>query len=136
MPEVSINYLAVVVAAVASMIIGAIWYSPRVFGRMWMRLTGKTMDQMAGQSAGRGYLVTFIGSLVMAWVLAMFVDFTNATSIGAGAFTGFWVWLGFVATVGLAGVTFGGQPWGLYVLNMGNYLVTLAVMGAILAVWA
>ena len=82
MPEVSVNYLAVVVAAVASMIIGAIWYSPRVFGRMWMRLTGKTMDQMAGQSAGRGYLVTFIGSLVTAWVLAVFVDFTNATSIG------------------------------------------------------
>ncbi len=136
MPEVSVNYLAVVVAAVASMIIGAIWYSPRVFGKMWMRLTGKTMDQMAGQSAGQGYLVTFIGSLVMAWVLAMFVDFTNATSISAGAFTGFWVWMGFVATVGLAGVTFGGQPWGLYVLNMGNYLVTLAVMGAILAVWA
>ncbi len=73
MPEVSINYLAVVVAAVASMIIGAIWYSPRVFGRMWMRLTGKTMDQMAGQNAGRAYLVTFFGSLVMAWVLAMFV---------------------------------------------------------------
>ena len=136
MPEVSINYLAVVVAAVASMVIGAIWYSRRVFGGMWMRLTGKTMDQMAGQSAGRAYVVTLIGSLVMAWVLAMFVDFTSATSIGAGAFTGFWVWLGFVATVGLAGVTFGGQPWGLYVLNMGNYLVTLAVMGAILAVWA
>src|SRR3989337_3239270 len=63
MPEVSVNYLAVVVAAVASMIIGAIWYSPRVFGKMWMRLTGNTMGQTAGQSAGRGYLVTFIGSL-------------------------------------------------------------------------
>src|SRR3989304_2240917 len=80
MPEVSINYLAVVVAAVASMIIGAIWYSPRVFGRRWWRVTGKTMDQSAGQSGRRDYLVTFIGARVIPWGLALVLVFTDALS--------------------------------------------------------
>ncbi len=136
MPEVSINYLAVVAGAISNMVLGAIWYSPRVFGTTWMRMTGKRMEDMAGANVGRSYLISFIGALVMAWVLSMFVDFAKATTIGTGAFTGFWVWLGFIATVGLAGVTFGGQSWGLYALNMGYQLVAIVVMGAILAFWA
>ncbi len=91
---------------------------------------------MAGENVGRAYLLAFVGALVASYVLAMFVDFTRATTIGTGALTGFWVWLDFVATIGLTGVAFGAQPWGLYALNMGNHLVTLAVMGAILAIWA
>ncbi|HYU64967.1 MAG TPA: DUF1761 domain-containing protein, partial [Candidatus Paceibacterota bacterium] len=72
MPQVTLNYWAILVAAVAQMVIGALWYGP-LFGKMWMHLTHRTMDDMKGQSAGSAYAMGFVVALVSAYVLAHFV---------------------------------------------------------------
>jgi len=126
-----INYLAVLVAAIASMVIGSIWYAPPVFGKIWMQLS----NHKKGGSAAAAMLGMFITSLVMAYVLAHFIGYLNAATLWEGAQAGLWIWLGFVATFGLSQVFFERRPFKLFLLNTVNQLITLAVMGMILACW-
>lgn len=136
MPPVDINYLAVLGAAIVAMAIGAVWFGP-VFGKTWMKLVGKTEKDLQAAKAAmpRLYGSSFLASLITAYVLAHFVDFAQAETISGGVQTGFWAWLGFVLTTSLSGFIWAGRPMKLYYLENGSHLITLAVMGAILAVW-
>lgn len=138
MPEVDINILAVLVAALINMVIGAVWYSPMVAGKAWMKATGITMkDIEAAKKKGMAasYVMGLVGSLVMAYVLAHIVDFTNSTTVVLGIQAGFWSWLGFVATVSLNHIAWEGKSWSYWVINNGYTLISLMIMGALLAVW-
>ncbi len=141
MSAVPVNYLAVLVAAVASMIIGSLWYGP-LFGKPWMALIGMTPEKIAaakGKGMTMSYALMFVGSLVMSFVLAHSLIFasayTNTTGAIAGMMVGFWSWLGFVAPVTLGSVLWENKSWNLWLLNNGYYIVTLVVIGIILALW-
>lgn len=132
-----INFLAVVVAAIANMILGAIWYSPAVAGTQWMKLIGLTKADMekAKPQMGKLYALGFLGSLVMSFVLAHLLDLVAAMDMSDAWQLAFWVWLGFVATTQLNRVTWGGKPKELWVLDNVYYLATLGVMSTILILW-
>ncbi len=122
--------MPVFVAAIVNMILGAIWYSPPVFGKKWMELSGIKME---GKPEGmwKMYLIGLVVSLVIAYVLGGFI------ALGAGTMelalqTGFWLWLGFVATVTMNGVLWGGKKKALWALDNGYYLVSFLIMSAIL----
>jgi len=137
---VGINFWAVLVAAVASMILGFLWYSPILFARPWMRLMGIDPDDKAKlaemqKGAGKLYVISFVASIVSAVVLAKIIDITSINSIAYGMKFGFFVWLGFVATVQLTGALFSKQPARLFLINTGYQLVCYLAMGAILAKW-
>ncbi|MEE9225975.1 MAG: DUF1761 domain-containing protein [Bacteroidota bacterium] len=137
MPQVDINYWAVLVAAIANFGLGAVWYSPALFAKRWLALMKKSeaeLEQMK-KGAPRAYALSFVGALVMSYVLAHIVDYVQATTVAGGLESGFWLWLGFVGTTNLSGVLFEDRPTGLYLINMGYYLVSLLIMGTILAVW-
>jgi len=134
MPTVHINFYAVIAAAVISFIIGAIWYSPGVFGSTWMALIGKRPEDMRS-GAGQAYVGVFISALILAYVLARFISLAGAHTIGDGAQIGFWVWIGFVATTSVGGVLFAGMPPKLWSINNGFQLVSLVIIGAVLARW-
>ena len=137
--HVNINYLAVLVTAIVHFGIGGLWYSPLLFGNAWI----KAMDLAAGQMevlkakamARRAYVLVFFGTLVMAFVTAYMVDFAHATTLRGGLETGFWLWLGYIATFSLTGIAFEGKSFKLYLINNGYQLLGLLIMGAILAVW-
>lgn len=141
----SVNYLAVLVAAIAAFVLGGLWYGP-VFGKQWMALMGMTKEKMEAEKSkgvAKSYILMFIGSLVMAYILsyvvmAMAPYLAAMGTIGAlaGLEIGICMWLGFVAPVTMGSVLWEGRPWKLWFLNAGYYVVSLAVMGAILAVWA
>ena len=130
-----VNWVAVIVAAIINMIVGAIWYSPGVFGKNWMALTGKRMDDMKS-GAGRAYGQAFVVALITAYVLARFVGYAGAHSIVRGAVIGFLAWIGFVATSSAGDVIFGGRPTKLYAITNGYQLVVLIINGALLATWS
>ena len=138
--EININYLAVLVAAVASMAVGFLWYGV-LFMEPWRRLMGYTKENMGkmNMSANKAYMLQFVASLVMAYVLAHTLIFANyyldAEGAVAGVMAGFWNWLGFVAPITLGVVLWENKPWKLWLINASNYLVALVVMGVILAVW-
>ena len=141
MPAIPINYLAVLVAAVASMALGFVWYGP-LFGQYWIRLMGWSEAEVAEgrtKSMAKSYALMFVGSLVMAYVLSHALIFAaaylNASGVSAGFMAGFWTWLGFVAPVTLGFVLFEGKSWKLWLLNNGYNLLSLIVMGVILALW-
>jgi len=140
------NGLAVLVAAIANMVIGFLWYGP-LFGKQWTKLMNfdsKKMKEMKNQSMTKPMILGFISALVMAYALSYILDRSrlifNLLELGAldilhGLFIGFLVWLGFIVTVLLGTVLWEGKPIRLYLLNISYWLVTLLVMGAILAVW-
>lgn len=135
MPDVTLNYGAMLIALVASMVLGYIWYSKPVFGKAWMGLIGKTEDDLK-KGAGRAMGIMIVAAIVMLYVLSNIIDFALATTWQEGAVVGFWVWLGFVATVLVMNAGYEGRPMKLVAINAGYQLVNLVVMGAILAAWA
>lgn len=138
--EININYLAVLVSAVASMAVGFLWYGV-FFRKPWMALMGYSKENMKQMtmSANQAYAIQFVASLIMAFVLAHTLVFANeyfgTEGAYAGVTAGFWNWLGFMAPVSLGVVLWENKPWELWFINASNYLVTLIVMGVILAVW-
>jgi hypothetical protein len=137
---IGINLWSVLVAAVAAMILGFVWYSPILFASPWMRLMGVDPNDNAKlaemrKGAGKLYGLAFVASIVSALVLAKIIAITTVNTIPYGMKIGFAVWLGFVTTVQLTGALFGKQPTKLYLINTGYQLVCYLVMGAILAVW-
>ena len=132
-----VNYLAVLVSAIISMIIGFLWYGP-LFGKQWMALMGfkvKDMEKAKEKGMMTSYLAAFIGALLMAFVLAHVIVAFEATTILEGIQGGFWVWLGFIVTTMLGSVLWEGKSIKLFWLNSIHSLVVLAITGAILAVW-
>ncbi len=137
-----VNFLAVLVAALASMVLGFLWYGP-LFGKPWMALMGfskDSMDKAKAKGMTMNYVLMAVGSLVMAYVLSHVTSFAMAymqvSGYMAGLSSGFWTWLGFIAPVVMGAQLWEGKPWKLYPITAGYYLVSLMIMGAILASWA
>jgi len=129
-----VNYLAVIVAAIVALVIGFAWYSPAVLGKRWMAYLGTTQAQL-GNPGPTGMAVGIVASLVNAWVLAVLAVNLGGTTIAAGAMLGFFVWLGFMATITAAEISFQKLPWGLWVLNNAHNLLVQIVMAAIVTAW-
>lgn len=137
---VPVNYLAILLAALSSMFVGFLWYGP-LFGKEWSKLMGwsqKDLDKIKkekGSEMNKLYAMQFLGSLVMAFVLAHALYFAKSylgDSPTRGLETGFWNWLGFVAPITMGSILWEGKPLKLWLINNGNYLATLLVMGEIL----
>ena len=136
----SLNWLAIVVAAVASMILGFLWYSPLLFAKAWAREMGydlndkAKMDEMR-KSAGPAYAGSLAASLLSSFTLALILHGMRAESLHFGMMASFHIWLGFVATVQFTGALFAKQSMKLFAINTGYQLVCYLVMGAILVLW-
>jgi hypothetical protein len=139
MPDTTINLIPVVAAGVINMVLGALWYSPFVMGRLWMRSMGKTQDEIkqgfSMTSMGFTYMVNTIASLLFAYVLAHIVKFASLTTFAEGAKVGFWVWLGFVVTTVIPGYMYESRPKLLYFIFIAYQLISIVLMGGIIAMW-
>ena len=132
--EIPINYLAVLIAAVASMVIGSIWYSPILFAKPWakdMGFTKKDEEIMKARGAWP-WLLMFACSLLTAYVLARFTYGMPLRS--ALEFAG-WLWLGFTLTRELGVISWGKATVRLCLINSGYWLLTFGVMSWILVAW-
>src|SRR5438552_17772915 len=134
MREIPINLFAILSAAAAKVLIGAIWYSPALFIRSWLELSGVTEEEMKARM-GKAIAVDVVGSIIMAFVLVHAVRYAGATTAAQGMAVGFFNWLGFIAVVTIGSVTYGRRPFKLFLLNNGYLLISLLVMGAMLAIW-
>ena len=130
------NVLAIAIAAVAGFVIGGLWFSPLLLGRAWLKASGLTEEQVMAGNKGRIFGVSAIALFVMSACLAMFIGPSAAGGASPailGAFYGFltgfgWLFFAFVV-VGL----FELRPWPWILINGGYWIVTMTVMGAILA---
>ncbi len=128
------NYLAILVAAVSTFLLGGLWFSPLMFLRPWMQELGLTEEHCKKQgNIGAIMGVSFILELIMAFNLAAFIGpkASLAFGLGAGAAAGFgWVALAFGVTY-----LFERKSFRFFLINAGYHGVAFTVMGGILGVW-
>ncbi len=129
---IQVNYVAVLLAAVAAMVVGALWYGP-IFGAAWMKLVGISKGDINKSEMPKLYGIMFVAALVEAYILSLFIHYAGAVGLLLGAKTGLWAWLGFVATVMIGNYMFAKRPMQLYLIDAGYALVNLLIMGAIIA---
>ena len=134
----AINYIAVVLATLSSMVVGTIWYTPKVFGNYWMKTSGVTPSGNS-KDAIRPIVITLIVSFITAWVLAGAIwisfDFYGGSFLVNALLTAAILWAGFTAARFITHDQFDGRPPGPTLLNSAHELVTMLVMALILGVW-
>jgi Protein of unknown function (DUF1761) len=133
-----INFWAVLVATLSTMVVGSIWYTPKVFGNYWMRVAKVTPGEDA-KSAVRPILITLVVSFVSAWVLAgsaaIAQEFYGGSFLANCLITAVILWAGFTAARFITHDAFEGRPAGLTVLNIVHELVTYLVMALVIGLF-
>jgi hypothetical protein len=128
------NYPAVVVAAIAYWVLGAIWYGV-LFSKPWMALENMSMEQAKTMNPVLPYVITLVLNLVIAYFLSQVCIWRNANTFSRGASVGIIVWIGFVGPITYTTYMYEMRPWQLFAINEFYPLFGLALMGAILGAW-
>ena len=128
------NYLAVIVAAIAYWLLGAIWYGV-VFGEAWMALEHMTAEQARSMNPVLPYVITLVLNVLIAYALAQICIWRNADTLGRGASVGVLLWIGFVGPVTFTTYMYEMRPKELYAINQFFPLAGFVMMGAILGGW-
>jgi uncharacterized membrane protein len=133
----NLHALAIVVAAVAAWIFGAVYYG--VLGRKWIEAQGKTIEQCKAESAGKStaakampFVLSFVAELLMASTLSGIMFHIGIYTVRAGAFSGFMCWLGFVLTTVAVNNAYTFRKVTLTAIDSGHWLGVLVIIGAIL----
>ncbi len=134
-PFPSINHLAVIVCAIILWILGAAWYSPVMFAKKWMQLIGITREPGKRDGLLLGMTASFLGDVVMSFILANIIVWSNTTGFARGAVLGVLMWIGFIAAPNLPQGLYEKRPFKLFAINSGYWLLGLFVVGGVLAIW-
>ena len=132
--DLYINWLAVALATLSTVVVGTIWYRPRVFGNRWQALTGADPNKPKSRAAAYGGSI--VSSLVTAIVLAgatyMASEHFGTPFLGAALLTAAALWAGFTATRILVHELFESRPIGIWLITASYELVTVLVMAVII----
>jgi len=137
----SVNWFAVLVCVVVSMVSGSIWYHPKTFFMIWWHAIGKTDKDVpgAGSNMALTWGLTLLSSLVQAVFMSLMVtalgSLMGGVTLVTGAETGFLLWLGFIAPTYLVNKLFAGHGFKVWAIEVGNHLVNFVIFGAILGAW-
>ncbi len=123
------NWIGVVVATVIGMVVGFVWYAPRVMGNRWMAYIGTTEADLKARGGRVVALISnLIGSALTAYAIAILLQMIGISGIGGGIVLGLIVWIGFVFSTSWVGNVFEKRPIGLTVLNNLYHGITFVLM--------
>lgn len=131
---IEVSFFSILFASVVSVGIGFVWYHPRVFGGMWMRLTNLSPEQVE-RGKKRMPLMAFLGlmaSMLVAYVMNYFGIAWAVFDVIGAIELGFWSWIGFVAPTMLGMVLWEQKSFKLYAINVLYWLVSFIAMAVIL----
>ncbi|MBM4171926.1 MAG: DUF1761 domain-containing protein [Ignavibacteria bacterium] len=132
-----INYIAVLLCGIVAMGIGALWYSPMLFGKIWVASIDKTEEELEKDFQPiKAYSVSFLAQLVMAFVLALLLRYVNAGTPEEGIRLGFMVWIGFTATTMTVNFLFEGKTFKHFLVDSSYHFIVLMLSGLILGAWS
>ncbi|MEN8247612.1 MAG: DUF1761 domain-containing protein [Bacteroidota bacterium] len=131
--EANINYWAVLVAAISSFAIGALWYAPFLFGKVWQKAIGLSDEELKNANMGKTFGLAFVLGVMISFGMAMFFGEPIGLHQGAmyGAMTAIFFVIPSIGTLGL----FEQHKLLLFLVNSGYKLVTYTVIGAIIGAW-
>ena len=125
-----LNYLAVLVAAIAGFGFGAAWYT--VLARPWMAAVGFTEQPKPSPGI---FIISFICQLVMAWVLAGVVGHLGDVTVSRSIISAVFLWLGLIATTMTINHRFQNASWSLTIIDAGHWLGVLLVMAVVIGLF-
>lgn len=126
------NWLAILAATLAGFAIGGVWYGP-LFGNAWLAALGKKLEDL--EPTPMPYIISFVTSLITAFVLAMLILALGVNDVFGGLYLGIAVGVGFIATAMASDAAFCGWGLRLFLIQAGYRVTYSIVMGIILAVW-
>lgn len=136
--QVEINWLGVLLAAVANMVVGMVWYARPVFGERWKGLV-KLDESRAKKEAPVAIAGAFVLAIMTAYILAhvTYISgvFFNVSYMESAFNTAFWLWLGISATTILTHGLFEQRRKKLMIMTVAHQLVTYMVMAAVLGLF-
>lgn len=134
MPHV--NYLAVLVSGVAIFMLGGLWYSPALFANPWIRLMGKSKEDLkAGAAGALPFVLAFLCGIAVALGMAIVLNHFQPLTIVRAIEVAVVLWAAFAAATSFATATFSGSPRALWMINSGYNLVSFIIAAVIETVW-
>ena len=136
--ELTVNYLAILIASIVSMVIGFLWYAPFLFGNIWAKLKGYTPESFkeAQKGMGKYFALNAVLMVLMAYVLAHVIGLSEAfygyTALKSGFCSALFAWLGFAMPVQAMMTIYGDKKWNLFAIDSGYQLASLLAMGIVL----
>lgn len=137
---ITISYLGVLLAAIASFAFGALWHSQLGFGGYWQKLMGFSREDMHKMplTPVQAMLLGFIATVLFAYVLAHFIAIAGivvgGSSVGSALEIGFWVWLGFVAVILANGLLWEGKSLNLFLFNLAYQFLSIELMAIVIGI--
>ena len=127
-----LNYLAVLIAAVAAFALGAAYYM--TLSRQWLAAVGMTKEQLGEKRSPVPFVVSFVALLVMGWVLAGTLGHLGAgqVTVKNGIISALFLWLGFVVTTVFVNNAYPGRRYSLSVIDSIHWLGVLVIQGAVI----
>jgi hypothetical protein len=127
-----LNILAIVIAAVAGFAWGAVYYIG--LSKQWLAAVGRTREEVHAKRSAAPFIVSIVGLIVMAWVLAGSIGHLGLgqVTLKNGIISGLFVWAGFVATTVFVNNAFGGRKYMLSVIDSIHWLGVLVIQGAVI----
>lgn len=133
----NVNFLSILIAAVAAWMFGGIYYTS--LSRLWLTAQGKTLEQCKAEQAAKSgvakaapFIVVFVGEFIMAWVLYGILVHLNMFTVRAGIISGAFCWFGFVLPTIASNYAFHGRRPMLTVIDSLAWLGALIIIGAVL----
>jgi hypothetical protein len=142
MPHITLNWIGILVAAIAAFVFGGVWYGP-LFGKKWAKEMGMKMDQKPSKKfMQRAMALQIVGALLTSFVIAHEVQVWRPSAWGIGTdmndamygfYAGFFVWLGFFIPVQFGKVAWENRSWKLFCINAIHDFINLQIIAQILA---
>jgi hypothetical protein len=130
-----INYFAVAVAWLITVIIGGFWYSPVGFGKQWSKLSGVDMMKTPKAETGRAIRFVAVSCLLQVLALALILNSLNVENVLQGLIASLVIWFGFTALTTVGNTLYQRQSWRFWWLNASYFLVVMVINGIILSAW-
>ena len=136
MTFLSVNWLSILIAAVAAWLFGGVYYT--ALSKVWLAAQGKTMEQCQAEQAGKSgaakaapFILVFVGEIIIAWALYGILVHMNAFTLRGGVISAVLIWFGFVVTTLTSNYAFHGRRPMLTVIDSGAWLGAFLIIGAI-----
>ena len=127
-----LNYLAILLAALAAFGWGAIYYM--TLSKQWLAAVGISKEQMQTGRSAAPFIISFVGLVIMSWVLAGTVGHLGPgqVTVKNGIISGLFLWLGFIATTVFVNNAYPGRKYSLSVIDSIHWLGVVVIEGAVI----
>jgi len=128
-----VNFVALAVLILIAFVASSVWYSPFLFGRPFLELSGATASPQPSPAKA---LLELLRTFVLGYVIARLMIRLNVISLKDALEFGLWLWVGFPVILLTGSILWQNVPWQLAAIHSGDWLVKLLLIPVGLALWS